>query len=635
MTESKQPKSEPTIDKVADIKRIALKYVGPALAVIVAFFLGGVLMGDSGKTASSAHVHEGEEGSHKAELWTCSMHPQIRADGAGSCPICGMDLVPVDTSMGSDSDKAERISLSESAKIRAKIRTTPVKRLHSGGTERRLLGRVDYDETRLRTVTSWIGGRIDRLKIRTTGQKVKRGQVIATLYSPEVFSAHQDLLVAKQQLQKLSGATESARMGAELALGASRDRLRLLGVPAGEVAGMEKAQKPSEQVRIRSPFAGTVIERLATEGDYVKTGTGLFQIADLSRLWVQLDAYESDLPLLSIGQEVTLRVEALPGADFSGRVMFVDPVLNQRTRTTRVRIEVKNTDGRLRPNMFAEAIVRSGQGKSMEDVLVIPESAPLFTGRRSVVYVEVPNSSSPTYDARLVRLGPKTGDSYPVIAGLQEGERVVTNGAFTLDADLQIRGGRSMMAAPDDNGEGPLDQIVEVPKEHEAALSNAVQNYLALHEALAADDLPAAKEASAKLGQAAQSLDPKAPAIFREAWAPLRRGLIGHTKHLAGTTTLDEARVPFRELSQQIATLLRVFGNPSKETVRLAFCPMALEGEGAEWVQRASEIENPYFGSSMHSCGDIHESVAHGTFLPVKGNTFEAPPPAHSGGHKH
>ncbi|MBL4635109.1 MAG: efflux RND transporter periplasmic adaptor subunit, partial [Kofleriaceae bacterium] len=399
---------------------------------------------------------------------------------------------PVQNDTGSSEGGPERITLSESAKIRAKIRTTAVKALKKGGEERRLLGRVDYDETRLRTVTSWIGGRIDRLNIRTTGQLVKRGQVIATLYSPEVFGAHQDLLVAKKQLQKLAGATETARMGARLALKASQDRLRLLGLPASVIKTMENAKRPSEQVRIRSPFSGTVLERLATEGSYVKTGTGLLQIADLTSLWVQLDAYESDLPLLSIGQEVSLKVEALPGESFSGRVMFVDPVINQRTRTTRVRVEVKNTDGKLRPNMFAEAVVKGNQGDAHHSQLVIPDTAPLFTGRRSLVYVEVPNSERPTYDARLVRLGPKMGDVYPVIAGLAEGDRVVTHGAFTLDADLQIRGGRSMMTAPDDTGDGPYDKIVSIPTKYEKPLAKVVSSYLSLHEALASDDLEAA-----------------------------------------------------------------------------------------------------------------------------------------------
>ncbi len=613
------------------MKKLARRALTPIVA-IVAFTLGAVVFDGTGKGATEKHDHVSTE--EEKGVWTCSMHPQIRSDGPGACPICGMDLIPVandETAVGAG---PERIALSEDAKTRARIRTTAVKRLRTGGEERRLLGRVDYDETRLRTVTSWIGGRIDRLEVRTTGQRVRKGQVIATLYSPEVFGAHQDLLVAREQLVRLKGATESARLGAQLALNASRERLRLLGVPAAEVVAMESAKRPSEQIRIRSPFSGTVLERLATEGSYVKTGTGLFQIADLSRLWVQLDAYESDLPLLSIGQEVSLRVQALPSESFSGRVMFVDPVLNPRTRTTRVRIEVRNPNGQLRPGMFAEAVV-SGTEDPHQSSLVIPSTAPLFTGRRSVVYVEVPNAERPTYDARLVRLGPKMRDVYPVIAGLSEGDRVVTHGAFTLDADLQIKGGRSMMKTPDDDDEGPYDNIVRVPKALEASLSSVVTSYLALHEALASDDLVAAKNASNALSNSAEALQPKSPQTFREPWLVIRKLLLAHTKHLAGSTTLDEARVPFRELSRQIATLLRVFGNPSKETVRLAFCPMALKGEGAEWVQRASEIENPYFGSSMHSCGDINESVAYGTYLPTKSAEVQPLPVAPVGGHNH
>ena len=607
-------------------KRVAI----PA-GMLLTFLLGGVLLG--GESAPSEGDPHAE---HKdVEQWTCSMHPQVRATEPGQCPICGMDLIPVEGENGGSSDSPERITLSESAKIRARIRTTQVKRISSGRVERRLLGRVDYDETRLRTVTSWIGGRIDRLQVKTTGQRVRRGQVIATLYSPEVFSAHQDLLVARQQAAKLLGATESARMGASAALGASRDRLRLLGVPAGEIAAMEKANRPSEQVRIRSPFAGTVIERLATEGNYVKTGTGLYQIADLSRLWVQLDAYESDLSLLKIGQEVSLKVEALPTEEFQGRVTFVDPVLNQRTRTTRVRIEVKNPKGQLRPGMFAEAVVRGQKGEADASALVIPDTAPLFTGRRSIVYIAVPGSVSPTYEARVVRLGPKMGDVYPVIAGLSEGDAVVIHGAFTLDADLQIRGGLSMMTAPDDLADGPYDQIVEVPKKHEDNLASVVTHYLSLHEALASDKLGDAKKASASMAVSAAKIKPKSPAKFVSAWSPLQRQLSVHAKHLGHAASLNEARPVFRDISQQIATLLRVFGNPTKETVRLASCPMALNEEGAEWVQRASVIENPYFGASMHSCGEVHNVVEHGTYLPLRGGKPVPPPKAPAGGHQH
>ncbi|MDH3819379.1 MAG: efflux RND transporter periplasmic adaptor subunit, partial [Myxococcales bacterium] len=331
----------------------AAPWIAVPVVAAVAFGLGGLSQrgAESPDPGAEAHVHEATE-----TIWTCSMHPQIRQSDPGQCPICGMDLIPVELSTASGEGDARRVSLSERAKILARVRTAKAERLGLGSAERRLLGRVDYDEKSLRTVTAWVGGRIDRLHVSTTGERVKRGQVIATLYSPEMYTAHQDLIQARQQFELLQEtATPSASRASEAALNASRDRLRLLGVPDGELRAMERADKPSERARIRTPFGGTVIERLATQGSYVETGSGLYRVADLSTLWVQLDAYESDLPVLNPGQNVSIRVEALPGEVFKGRVTFVDPVVDPNTRTARVRIEVKNKDGRLRPGMFVEA----------------------------------------------------------------------------------------------------------------------------------------------------------------------------------------------------------------------------------------------------------------------------------------
>ncbi len=611
-------------------------WIALPMASVAAFFLGGWILGapEPGPDQHQAHTHTSKS---EDSIWTCSMHPQIRQNEPGQCPICGMDLVLVRTDSEDGNAPPERVTLSQRAKVRARIRTSPVRRLASGAIERRLLGRVDYDETTLRTVTAWVGGRIDRLRVRVTGERVSSGQSIATLYSPEVYSAHQDLISARQQLEQLSGAaTKSAQASARAALGAARDRLRLLGVPERELRSMEQKKRPSEQVVIRTPFGGTVIERLATEGNYVKTGAGLYRIADLSSLWVQLDAYESDLPLLSVGQKVTLKVEALPGEAFPGRITFVDPVVNQRTRTTRVRIEVKNRDQRLRPGMFAEAIVQSVAQTDAPDLLVIPETAPLFTGRRSVVYVEVPGAKRPTYDARIVRLGTKMGDVYPVVAGLGENERVVTHGAFALDADLQIRGGSAMMTTPDDREVGPYDRIVETPDKQRGPLSKVVKQYLVLHTALADDKLGDAKKAATALTKATSKVRSETGATFSGAWAPIARGLKAHAMHIQHAKSLTEARSPFRDLSQQMATLLRVFGNPTKDVLRLAFCPMALNNQGAEWIQRSDTIENPYFGASMHSCGAIHSAVEHGTYLPAKPETSKKPRrSAPAGGHQH
>jgi Cu(I)/Ag(I) efflux system membrane fusion protein len=241
--------------------------------------------------------------------WTCSMHPQIRQPGPGQCPICGMDLIPVHA--GDDQGAASgsnRVLLSERARALAKLRTAPVSRQSAPSAELRLLGRVEPDETSLKTVTAWTGGRIDRLEVNVTGERVRAGQVVATLFSPEIFAAHQDLLVAKRQVERMQKSPQASRQAADAALAAVRERLRLLGVPNDELARMEHKERPTRAAAVRTPFTGTVIERLATEGAYVSTGTPLYRIANLSALWVQLDAYETDLPHLSLGQAVRLWV---------------------------------------------------------------------------------------------------------------------------------------------------------------------------------------------------------------------------------------------------------------------------------------------------------------------------------------
>ena len=626
------------LNQIRQSKRSA---IGLGAALVAAFALGGIVFssnsGDSNEERPTGETSHGGHEHGAADQYTCSMHPQVRSSEAGSCPICGMDLIAVETHDVSSDSAPNRLSLSEGAKTRARIRTTAVVKLGGSATlQRRLLGRVDYDETRQRRVTAWIAGRIDKLRIRSTGEKVRRGQVIATLYSPEVFSAHQDLLVAKKQVTELAKASPIARTGAEAALAASRDRLRLLGVPVGEVTRMEDAERPSEQVSIRSPFSGTVIKRLATEGNYVTTGSGLYEIADLSKLWIQLDAYESDLALLRSGQSVSLKIEALPNESFDGVVTFVDPVLDPQTRTTRVRIEVANKDRRLRPGMFAEAIVESSVAGSSEAEapLVIPDTAPLFTGRRSLVYVEVPGEEIPTYEARVVRLGPKMGDLYPVMSGLSAGEQVVIHGAFTLDADLQIRGGLSMMSSPDDT-EAPVAEPVQIPKAERAPLAAVVDEYLALQEALSESKLEEAKKRLASLGAKAKIIGPTLPRAFGETWRPIQSQLVSHTAHAAHMTTIAEVRTAFRDVSVTIEALLRRFGNPTTAAVHHAFCPMAFDGVGAAWVQRADEVENPYFGAPMYTCGSVNERIASGDHLrpaQVSDKQRSATP---AGGHQH
>lgn len=623
------------------LSRLNRRAVGAYVLVALLAFGLGALIFHSGSPAGQA-PEAGEHAAHAEQegnapdgsIWTCAMHPQIRQPGPGQCPICGMDLIPVESNAGEQA-RADRITLSERAQALARLRTTAVRRMADPMTEVRLLGRIEPDETKSKTVTAWVGGRIDRLHVRATGERVRAGQTIATLYSPEVLAAHQDLIAAKRQVERMQAASEAARSAAEAALGAARDRLRLLGVSERRVLTMQSDEEPTRQLEIHTPFAGTVLERVATEGAYVSTGDALYRIADLSRVWVQLDAYQRDLPAIEEGQAVRIAVESLPDEVFEGKVAFIDPTVDSARRTARVRVEVANREGRLRPGMFVQAVVHGqSAAATSERPLVVPQTAPLFTGRRSVVYVEVAEADRPTYEARVVRLGPRAGDVYPVVAGLVEGERVVSRGAFVLDADLQIRGGNSMMAGPDDTDEGPWDEVIDIPASERRKLAPVVEAYQDLQQALSLDDLPAAKRAAESLVEHAARVKLERPQAASEAWLALSRELGQRALHIARADSLEVARGAFEVLSAHMKALLRSFGNPLDSSLSLAFCPMA-SGQGAAWIQRGPEVENPYFGHAMRDCGEIHETLPPGAHLPRPVAPRRPPPAAAPEGHKH
>jgi Cu(I)/Ag(I) efflux system membrane fusion protein len=587
--------------------------------------------GGAGEGDGPAEAEEKSE-----EVYSCSMCPQIRQPEPGLCPICGMDLILISADDAPADLPAEHVMLSEEAKTLARIRTALVRRQDEPGVDMHLLGRIETKESNFRSVTAWTGGRIDRLHVNVTGQNIRKGQVIATLYSPEIFAAHQDLLVAKRQLGRMAEGTPAARAAADSALSSIRERLKLLGVPDEDIARMEKAKAPWNQIPIRSQFGGTVLERVATEGAYVKTGAPLYRVANLGSVWVQLDAYESDLPSLSLRQPVQIRVEGLADELYEGRISFIDPTLNPMRRTARVRVEVRNRGGKLRPGMFVQATVRgSDDPKEQARPMLIPASAPLFTGKRSVVYVEVPDMEKPTYEARVVRLGPLSGDSYPVIAGLRSGERVVIHGAFVLDADLQIRGGASMMMAPDDREGGSWDQVVKLGNKQRSALKPLVETYLSIQKALADDALDLAKKAAKRLGLLSKRIELAVPGNARAAFQPIAHILRQQSIQLMQAESIEIARADFEMLSGQIEQLLRVFGNPLSEPVRQAYCSMAFNNRGASWIQKPEEIANSYFGDAMLRCGEIRATIDPGGYLAgAKAPEPQAVAPA-PGGHQH
>ncbi|MEE4211451.1 MAG: efflux RND transporter periplasmic adaptor subunit [Parvularcula sp.] len=574
--------------------------------------------------------------------WTCSMHPQIQQPEPGDCPICGMDLIPLEKDSGAD-EGPRVMSMSKSSKALAEIQTTAVQRGFPS-TEVRLVGKLAYDETKEKSLTARFPARIDELFVNYTGIAVKRGEHLAKVYSPELLTAQRELLTSYRS-DPSSSITAAAR-----------EKLRLWDLLPDQIDAILESGQAKDHFILRAPIGGVVVSKKVNEGDYVKTGESLFRIVDLDELWLYLDAYESDLAWLRYGQDVAFTVEAFPGETFHGQIAFIEPEVDSKTRTIQVRVNVPNEDRRLKPGMFAKGlveaqlaeggkvyapefagkwispmhpeIVKDGPGdcdicgmdlvpaeelgyvrdEEDEAPLYVPASAVMRTGKRAVVYIEKPDTERPTYEGREIVLGPRAGNQFLVAAGLDEGERVVTKGAFKIDSALQIQAKPSMMnpqgggPAPGHNHGGEPAQGSEDHSGHQMSAleiapeqaSQLVGDYLEMQAALAGDDLEAAK-ASAKAMMETTGHSGELPALLHDMLA---------------AKSLDALRKPhFEILSNAMIAAAKADPNAFEQSLTVMHCPMVYPNRGADWLQRSEPLQNPYFGAMMLKCGEVKETI--------------------------
>ncbi|KAA6348842.1 Cation efflux system protein CusB [termite gut metagenome] len=406
-------------------------YIKYGLVFIAGLFLGWLLFGGSDSSGMTEHRHVYEE--EMEQLWTCSMHPQIKQDKLGKCPICGMDLIPLKTTgKAGGAIVANAIQLSEEAAALANVQTTKVSR-RNPVKKISLYGTIQADERLLQSQTSHVSGRIEKLFINFTGENVRQGQTMATVYSPELLNAQQELLEAVKMKSVQPALVQAAR-----------EKLRLWKLPDDQIFEIEKSGEVVSLVEIKANTSGVVMSKKVNQGDYVSQGNVLFDIVNLSQVWAMFDAYEIDLPFLKIGDKVEFALQALPGKTFTGNISFIDPILDKTTRTAKVRVETLNQEMWLKPEMYADAIIKAPL-KQYNNEIIIPKSAVLWTGKRSIIYVKQPGMDSPVFTFREVELGPFLGDSYVVVSGVNDGEEIVTNGVFSIDASAQLEGKRSMM----------------------------------------------------------------------------------------------------------------------------------------------------------------------------------------------
>lgn len=419
------------------IKEISNRsYVRYGLILLVGILLGWLLFSGGNRKQSSLQTAAMEEAhDHDAEptIWTCSMHPQIRMEEPGDCPLCGMDLIPLQTTGTGDATiDPDAIQLSAEAAALANVQTTVVSR-QNPVKEVQLYGIIQVDERLSQSQASHVSGRIEKLFVTFTGESVRRGEPIATIYSPELLNAQQELIEAVK-MQDLQPAL----------IEAVREKLRLWKLTDAQITRIEQSGEVSPLIDVVATTSGIVISKNVNQGDYVNTGTVLFDVANLTQVWAVFDAYESDLPFLKVGDRLEYTLQSLPGKTFSGKISFINPILDPSTRTAKVRVETVNPGMVLKPEMYANVLIDAPL-KQYNNEVVVPKSAILWTGKRSIVYVKQPDTDIPAFMLREVELGPSLGDAYVVLSGLNDGDEIVTNGAFTIDASAQLAGKRSMM----------------------------------------------------------------------------------------------------------------------------------------------------------------------------------------------
>lgn len=600
-------------------------------------------------------------------IYTCPMHPQIRQPGPGRCPICGMELVPA-SSGAADLDEFS-VKIEPAQRRLANIQTAKVQESPLEATLQ-TVGAFAIDESRQATIASYIDGRLERLFADYTGVQIKKGDHLAVIYSPQLFAAQVEYVEARRAATA-GGGLSAVRQAQEALAANTRQRLREFGMTDEQLTELERSANAQSRLTIYSPQGGTVVEKLAIEGNYVKAGDPIYRIAELSTVWLMLKLFPEDATKIRFGQRVEAISQSLPGEKLVGRVAFIDPTVDPKTRTVGVRVELVN-DGRLRPGDYAEATITlpiglkgevfdadlagkwispmhpqvirnepgqcpicgmdlvptakygfAGEPVPQQASLYVPRPAVLMAGGNSVVYVE---AKPGVFEIRPVTLGPILRDKIVIVEGLKPNEEVATAGNFLIDSQMQLAGKPSLIdptraIALSKERKEPLKfenlAVDSVSGESGKQLEALYAAYFDVQLALASDKKPS--------GEAAQALHAAASKLAKdealpEAATKLLTDVAAKSEHLHHME-LAEARKGFKAISHAIVTLAsQLRSDGAQIPFTHFFCPM-VPGGGGDWLQPNDRLLNPYFGSEMLRCGEKVQ------VFPTKGKPEPEPDP--------
>ncbi|QDU64066.1 Cation efflux system protein CusB precursor [Planctomycetes bacterium Pan216] len=582
-------------------------------------------------------------------VYTCPMHPQIRQPNPGRCPICGMELVVA--APGGQADD-HSVTIAPAARRLANIQTAEAKLVPLDRTIR-AVGSITFDESRVATIAAYVDGRIERMFADYTGVPVVKGDHLVVLYSPELYSAQFEFLASQRRLREVSNRGNSGLAETQERLADhARQKLLELGMTAKQVDELRASDKPESRLTIYSPIGGTVTEKLAVEGQYVETGQPIYRIVDLSMVWLVLKLFPEDATSIRFGQQVKAKVQSLPRETFDGRVAFINPVVDPRTRTVDVRVEIPNPKGKLRPGDYATATITVPVGPAGEiydaklagkwispmhpqivrdqpgtcpicgmqlvptsdfgfsreplphpESLVVPRQAVLMVGDHAAVYVE---TEAGKFELRPVTLGLFTAKDAVILSRLEPGEKVATAGNFLIDSQMQLSGkpslvdpSRAIVSQPDDHTHDHVD-VKPLSGSAGKAIEQLYTVYVSIQKSLA-KDTAVSKEQATNLSQAATLLSSEKDLpeeVTRQA------ALIAQEAATLAKGNLEQDRAIFKTISHAALHLAAVArGSEAKRPLIQYHCSMVEGGQG-DWLQFSDHLLNPYWGSQMLHCGD-------------------------------